>query len=115
MAQANQVLKIRGLFQVRPVRRETEREWSVRIELRGIGDVVAETFVQGEVVGFQSRLEFMPAMADDEVGFKIAFAKAIVLKDLDRRGARVGVEIIGIVSNHSFEVGQHIGRKRVLV
>ena len=57
----------------------------------------------------------MAAMHGGDTALEISFAKEIVLEDLDRRGLRVGIEIIGVVANHSAKIGHHVGRKRVLV
>ena len=41
--------------------------------------------------------------------------KPVVLKDLDGGGVDIGIEMVRVVAHHAAKVGNHIGRKRVLI
>ena len=46
---------------------------------------------------------------------KVRLAKEIPLKDFDRSGLWIGIEVDVVVANHGAEISQRVGRECVLV
>ena len=102
------VLDKRGLFKIRALAGEGEGEWREGIELRRVGDRVVEVFVEEGVVGFDAELQLVASAIRGERCFEVAFAKAVVLEDLDGRGPRVGGEVAGVVAHHAAQVKERL-------
>lgn len=115
-AEANLVLDERGLFEIPGVVFwKGEIEGTERIELRGIGDVVAERFVEVSGVDFSAGFPFLAAAMNRDRRFDVGFAEATILKSDDGSGKRVGVESLRIIADHGAKIGEDVGGKSVLV
>src|SRR5580704_5268125 len=80
-AETNLVLDERRLFEIPGlVFWKGEMDGAERIELRGIGDVIAERFVEASGVDFHAGFPFLPAAVDRESRFDVGFAEAAILK-----------------------------------
>src|ERR1700679_2435782 len=87
------VLNECGLFEVGALGREGKGGWSSIIELCGVCDDVAEILMQEGVVCFDADLPFVPSSVPGETCLDVAFAKPLVLEDLDRRGFGAWFEV----------------------
>src|SRR5271169_5605400 len=113
VAQVDQILNEGGLLEVRAAGQKTKGKGRAGIKLRWVGNVVVEVFVEESVVRLDSKLPFVSSMIHGDAALEIAFAKAIVLKNFDGSGFRVGVEIIGIVADHAAKIGDGMRGKSV--
>src|SRR2546425_7802360 len=95
--QANQILGIQGLLPVEGFLRKYKCRWSSRIELRWIGNAIAELLVKGAVVQFDAGFEFMDPVVRSDAALGIALAKASLLSRDNRGGEFIGVQTGGVV------------------
>src|ERR1700682_5824477 len=86
VAEVDEILDVGGLFEIGVALLEAEGLGSARVELGGVGNVVAEIFVQENVVGFHAEFDFVASAGIRDAALEVALAKAIVLKDFDGRG-----------------------------
>src|SRR5271156_4433212 len=115
VAQTDLVLHKRALLKVRLAAQETERGWRAGIKLREVRNHIAEVLVKKGRIGFNPSLPFLSAVMNRNASLEISLAKIVVLEGDDRRGIRIGVEIVGIIANHPAEIADNICRKNVLI
>src|SRR5580698_33441 len=92
-----------------------KRSGSANVELGRVGNGEAEIFVQEGSIGFNPRLELLIAVVKRDRVLKVAFTEVVFLGRDDRCRQRVGVEIVGVVSNHSDHAGEQVRREGVLI
>jgi len=119
VAEVDEVLKKGRLFEVRAAAGEGESSGRTRIEwVVGIGrriwvggDEVAEVFVKEKIVGLDAGLPFLMSVVNGDGGIEISLFEVIVLKGSDGPGAAVGIEIVGVVTDHAADIGENVGEK----
>ena len=114
-AQPDQVLHERGLLETEAASRKLERGRSSRIELRRVGDDVAEVFAKVGEIAFEPGFEFVAAPMIRRGSLQIFLSESAILKRNDGRGLRIGAEADGVAAHHPMEVGEQVLRKDVLV
>ena len=87
----------------------------VGIEVVGIGDEVVELFVEESVVGLDADFDLVAFFVDGDGAFEIALAEIVVLEGDNGRGERIGVKIVGVVTDHAAEVADDVGVEDVLI
>jgi hypothetical protein len=97
MVEVDEVLDPRGLIYLGALAGEGKSGRSAGIELGWVGDGVIEVFVEEGIVGFDAKLPLVAVAVGGELRIRVAFSKMIVLGDFDRRGLRVGVEVVRVV------------------
>jgi len=60
-------------------------------------------------------LPFLMSVVNGDGGIEISLFEVIVLKGSDGPGAAVGIEIVGVVTDHAADIGENVGRENVLV
>ena len=107
--EADLVLHEHGLLEIGAVGDEREIGGSLGIKLSGVGDVVAEIFVEKDVVGFEAEFPLVAATGDGPRSLEVGFAKEILLEDLDGSGVGIGVKADVVVADHGAKVGERVG------
>src|SRR5271157_5719883 len=115
IAQTNQVLDERRLFEVRPIANKAEGSWRAGIELRGIGDYVSEALVQKDVVRFHTGLPLLVAAMNGNRSLEVSLGKVVALESNDGSREQVRRQPIGVVANHSPKIRNHVRGKDMLV
>ena len=94
---------------------EGEVQRRAGVELRRVGDGVIEILVQEGVVRLDAHLPFIAAMVDGDHSLEITFVEPVVLKQNNRSGQSIGVEVIAVIAHHAAKIADHIGRENVPV
>jgi hypothetical protein len=120
VAQVNEILKERGLFEIRPGTGEGEGVLRTGIEgiigvIRICSDAVSVAFVKENIVGLEAGFPFVMAVVNGHGSAEIPFSKIVVLEDDDWPREGVRIEIAGVVADHATDAEQNVGRENVLI
>ena len=83
-AKTDSVLHEGRLLKIGTIGEKRKSRRSAGIELRRVGDLIAEILIQRCIVGFEACLPLMPAVIHANGAAEISLAKPVVLEDLDR-------------------------------